>query len=290
MPLSSPSRRSLLAAGAWSVPAVAVVTSAPAYATSVPPQVCAAALTHVTNWNTSEPSFKAKVDTGWYDRALFMPDGHTGPHDNVTVANRAWYMGLHTPGEELPTGSFLSFANNPSSTVEQQITIEWTFNVTGRATLDVNGMIMFGYGNHTGGRTARQLVDIYVDGLAVPRTTPIAQLAAARTDGNGNYFPNRDVAPGVAVSDKSVYDQLESDPSLEARGYTLHQPPAESDQGRFDAPYIADRIIDEETAPRALVVRMILTLPPVPVPAGTGQDDWVNDDIIVYPPVVTTAC
>lgn len=46
-------------------------------------------------------------------------------------------------------------------------------------------MIMFGYGNQSCGRTQRQLVDIFVDGLSTPRVESIASLAADRKSPTG---------------------------------------------------------------------------------------------------------
>lgn len=258
-------RRVALGATAWSVPA----------------------LTRTAGWSASSQLVRGR-DTGWYVNGTWS--GGSASSDLVRSENQQWYRGLNTEpwnteAPNLPNGTFLSFENNNSRTEDMTVTLSWTFQVTGNVRLSFDGMIMFGYGNQAQGRTQRQLVDIFVDGLSTPLTAPIAKLGAARVSPAGTIFPTSEMASEGGTTPQN-YARLQPESAIADLGYTLHQPDGQITPGRFHAGYIAPDVIDNGAGTRTITVRAVLTMLALP----SGTDTWVNDDVIVYPPVVLTSC
>lgn len=245
-----------------------------------------AALVPVSSWTTAGGGVRRNVDTGWYVNGTYAPanDGH------VTRDEADWYTYLN-----LPDGSFLSFANTNNAVAAATgtnafttVTLEYTFAVTDKVSIDLVGTVLFGYGNMAGGATERQYVDIEVLGLATgPRT--VAKMAPRRQNQAGTVrYPNGTPIgmPAANAVTATNHGRLKyTDAQLEDLGYTLYEPPSTGvAQGRFTADFAQRHIVDDAVGPRTLTIRYTLTLP------ARYDTTWVNDDVILFKPTVTLNC
>lgn len=260
-------RRTLVRGAAWSVPAVTLAAAAPAYAVS-PPTTCRAAAVVRSSWSITSGSLaNSQRNTGWLVRGQYSQTGM------VSAAEAQWFTGRTGPGtSNQPNGSFLSFANNASTTGQAVILVRYAFQVTGNASVTVAGVAKLGYGNSGTNpqRTERQMLDVaVVDGS---RTVRVAGVAHRRRNGS-TYYP--------ATANATTYGQLFRTDEAVATGRTLHT----GIQGEHtaQATYSSDEIAltSASSQIRTVFVDYTLTLD------RRAGADWVNDDIIINPPTVT---
>ncbi|MGN0063144.1 MAG: hypothetical protein ACI379_02790 [Nocardioides sp.] len=224
---------------------------------------------------------RAGGNTGWLLRGTY--DG------KYVSANQAqWFNGTGTQGPgrtNEPDGSFISFANNASTSAPAVITVAYNFTMTGSGWVDVAGSLKFGYGNSvtTPQWTERQLIDVeLVDG---PSTHPLARLGHQRRGTAANpdaavYFPTGANATTYAA-------MLNSDADLRGVGYALHLAGAGHDNVATYGPSEQVYLTSASTEPRQVTINYKLTLPRRQTAAGVTT---VNDDVILNPPTVKVYC
>lgn len=269
-------RRTLVRGAAWSVPAVALTTAAPAYANSmdVPAaQRCSEAVLTRHSWDVLSGQLDtSKRNTGWLVRGSY---GATGM---VSAAEAQWFDGSRSGSgtSNQSDGSFLSFANNGRTDSNAVIRVRHTFQVTGTVTISVQGVAQLGYGNSGTNPqlTDRQLLDVTLSEVGGRENVPVAKLAHRRRNGSRNpytYYP--------ATATSTTYSNLlRSDNEVAGSGYTLHT--ATQGEHTYAASYSGQPITLTGSGTRTVYLDHLLTL------HRRKNTSWVNDDVIITPPRV----
>jgi hypothetical protein len=271
---------------AWTVPAVSLVSAAPAFAASPTMDCQTLVLTPVLNWTSNNGNLTRHRKTGWWN--WDNPPATPGANGYIAASEAVWYENLDIPGH-----AFLSFEDNPTTNTSSganapgtaTVTVQYAVTVTGHVTLNVAGGLWFGYGHETGGATERQMVDVDVIGLA-GGTRRIASLAPRRQGGQGVFYPTAAMLGGNssrAVTSTNNGRLKEQDSSLTQR-YALSTPPTQMSDGRFKVDFAGTPVVDDVEGDRTLFIQYTLTMP-----ARYGSS-WVNDDVIILPPTVTVNC
>ncbi|GGD12523.1 hypothetical protein [Nocardioides daphniae] len=264
-------RRTLMRAAAWTAPAVTLAAASPAYASSglgARPGACRVVQVTRSSWSVVTGGIVDRGNTGWLVRGQYDQPGM------VSSAQATWFDGTKTgAGTSVqPDDSFLSFGNNASMTGATVIKVRYAFELTGSATVQLEGVVRLGYGDSGTPvqLTERQVLDVaVVDGNQNVR---VAGIAHRRRNGN-TYYP--------ATADSAAYALLARTDEEVGAHHTLHT--AIQGEHTYRAEYTSQPIAltGKSSVRRTVHLDYTLTLD------RRASSAWVNDDVVINPPTVT---
>lgn len=292
--VSAPSRRSVLQAAAWSVPAVSLTAASPAFATSQA-QACTL-VTQASKWSvvagttplrphTVDP---LRLETGWMNSSTVTTTG-TVAGALVAPSHGDSMLGKTTHADLRP-GAFISWqdagtvSTDGTATQRTVLHVDYRFTVNGPTTVTIGNRAIFQYGNPNNW-TSRQTLTMELLEEITPATATTdavtgpalwtTKIAARRQNPNGSIYP-------TATHPLSYLIHTDSD--LVSQGFTLvNDVPA---TGRYEREFNATPSIlnagASANAPRTYIVRYTFTLYPR---FGTST---ATDDVAVDAPIVTT--
>lgn len=272
-------RRALMRGATWSVPAIVLASSAPAFADSL-----ATPCVIPSTWGTwsvrGAPAGSAPLtpiyETGWMRGTTgnsYLENGTAtyAPNSDVSLRHGGTFVNRPAGGHaDLPAGAFISWANNTSTTTSQFIDITYNFTVAGTATVTLSNQVLLQFGQPSRVAARQTLVMKVTDSVSGEQT--VGRVALAR-EKNGAPWPATD-APHP-TTDQQLLDE----------GFTLVAT-TQTGLGRNVYDWASNPITltlpGGATTSRTITVTYTFELHPLL--SATG----VNDDMAIFPPQVVS--
>lgn len=287
-------RRTVVRGAAWSVPAIALATSSPAFARSATPDTCLL-VTTASSWSVDTSlaplrphvSIPGRLETGWMNTTAGVTTTGTAGGTLVTPAHGDSMVNRPTH-DDLTAGSFISWqdaggnATNDTTTNNTVLTVDYRFTVDGPTDVTIDNRVIFQYGDPKAD-TSRQTLRIDLLEETSPGTfgSPLwtTKVAAVREKEEAGVLTLYPPSP-----ERNVSQLVHTDAQLRADGFDLIDtvPIIGRHQRTISAAPATLNMGATAGQNRTYVVRYTFTL----YPRLWGMA--ATDDLAIHPPVITT--